>query len=258
MTTPRNRCSRTALSAADAADVRGGLGVVHRLVRRHRHQAAARRPGHRAGVPGRLPGRAGDAAARGSPRSTTTTPRPVMRHPGSRRRCWPRSAGPSAEPVEPSPETVAAVEAALRLLPSHGWTQRHVRPPRPVPAGAVPTGRGPVPAPRHPDRRRHHPHRRHRDHHAPRPATWTLSPGRRPGAVRAVRGRPVAAGAGPGARPRSAPARVADALDEADPVTSESPHLCRSTRPLDAEDPGGAGVAADQPMGCAAVPRTPP
>ena len=62
---------------------------------------------------------------------------------------------PTGEPFHPTEGDRDAVEAALRGLPSHGWTAGHVRPPRPLPAGAVPTGGGAVPTPRRPHRRRH-------------------------------------------------------------------------------------------------------
>ena len=49
---------------------------------------------------------------------------------------------PTGEPFQPTDRDRDAMEAALRGLPSHGWTAGHVRPPRPLPCWCCPNSRG--------------------------------------------------------------------------------------------------------------------
>ena len=159
---------------------------------------------------------------------------------------------PTGEPRQIPVETAAAVEAALRALPSHGWTQgmfgrrdrcllvlsqlagvpyQHLAT---LTAGDVTVADGTATI--------------------TTPAlTWTL--------------RPADDGllCGPCAVTRwlrilnlvvTRPSNrdIAQALKKAKPATSGSPHLCRSTRGSGRRDPGGAVAAADRPMGLRAVP----
>ena len=147
------------------ADVRRGLGAVHRLVRRHRHtgRCPPTRPPSSRSSPTARPRRRPSGA--GSRPSTTTTP--PTGHPtgrGSRRRCGPRWAGPPANHASTAGRDRGRGRGgAARRCPVPRLDAGHVRPPGPLPAGAVPTGGGAVQAPRHADRRRRHRRRRRRD-----------------------------------------------------------------------------------------------
>jgi hypothetical protein len=137
---------------------------------------------------------------------------------------------PVPGPYEPAPEIVAAVEAALKFLPSHGWTNgmfgrrdrcllvlsqlagvpyRHLAT---LTVGDITlTGVATI---------------------STAAGTWTMPPADDPvvcgpcAVVRWLRVLNLAA-------TKYVTGVIATALDEAEAVTSESPHLCRSTRPLD-------------------------
>ena len=113
-----------ALSPRTVRTYAAGLGAVHRLVPRHRAAVgAARGPGHRVFVPHRLPRRTGHPAAPGRrhrppPHQPRTYPPPGQITGGAGRARPTRPPNPTAHLT-----SSAAVAAALRGLPSHGWTQ---------------------------------------------------------------------------------------------------------------------------------------
>jgi hypothetical protein len=138
---------------------------------------------------------------------------------------------PVPGPFEPAPETIVAVESALRLLPSHGWTNgmfgrrdrcllvlselagvpyRHLAS---LTVGDITLAHGVATI-------------------STAAGTWSMPPADDPVAcgpcavVRWLRVLNLAA-------TKYVTGVIARALDEADAVTSDSPHLCRSTRRLD-------------------------
>ena len=159
---------------------------------------------------------------------------------------------PTGQPRRPSPDTAAAVDAALRALPSHGWTHGMFgrrdrcllvlsqlagvpyRALATVTAGDVtvadgtatirtPAGSG----------------------HFVRPTTACCAGcARSSGGWRSCE---VAA-------TRVATAEVAGLLKTAPEVTGRSPHVCRTPLELAASTRGDAVVVADRPVGRAAVP----
>jgi hypothetical protein len=158
---------------------------------------------------------------------TTTGYAPPGRHPA----VLAALGRPVPGPFEPSPETVAAVESALKFLPSHGWTNgmfgrrdrcllvlsqlagapyRHLAT---LTVGDITLIGGVATI-------------------TITAGTWTMPPVDDPvvcgpcAVARWLRVLNLAA-------TKYVTGVIAKALDEAEAVTSESPHLCRSTRPLD-------------------------
>ena len=88
------------------------------------HLGAARRPGHRDRVPGRLPGAPAKTHRRVGRCDRPPAHRDTgIRPPGRSAAVLAALGRPTGEPRQIPVETAAAVEAALRALPSHGWTQ---------------------------------------------------------------------------------------------------------------------------------------
>ena len=211
-------------------------------------------PGTVARVPHRLPGRAGDPAAPGRRDRPPPHRGRVCAARGVRSGVEPRSAGPPAN-RRPAPVETDGPRSRPRCAACPSRVDAgHVRPAGPLPAGAVPAGGGAVQAPGHltagditvvdgtaTDQPAPPAHG-----HFDRPTTTR--------AVWAVRDHPVAPGPRPGDDQTQPPRPGQTASTDADPVTDQSPHLCRSTRETVLADPGGAAAAADRPMGVRPVP----
>ena len=171
--------------------------------------------------------------------STTTTPPPATRRPAPTPGSGTRLGRPPTELPPIAPEIRSRVDAALRVLPSRGWTgglfgQRDrcllvLSQLARIPHQHLAT----------PDRRRRHPHRRRRhDHHG------------RPDEHPATRSR-IRCCAGPARSPagctthqvivtKIATRAIAEHVDEATPLTSQSSHVCREPFSVDdraASDP---------------------
>ena len=244
-----------AVAGRSPADVRRGLGAVHRLVRRHRPpgRCPPTRPPSSRSWPTARPRRRPSGA--GSPPSTTTTPRPGIDRPGESAAVLAALGRPTGEPRQiPVDDRGRGGGGAARRCPVHGWTQgmfgrrdrcllvlsqlagvpyKHLAT---LTAGDVTVADG--------------------------TATIT-SPA---GDVDSSSGRRRPVLCGPCAVTRwlrvldlvvTRPSHrdIAQALEEGRSRSTErSPHLCRSTRGSGRRDPGGAVAAADRPMGVRAVP----
>jgi len=155
---------------------------------------------------------------------------------------------PTGEPFQPMESDREAVEAALRGLPSHGWTQgmfgrrdRCLLVLSQLAGGAVPT-----PRPAH--RRRHLYRGRRRCHDPVAGGGVDRRSGRRRAGVRALRGHPVAEDPRPGRdTPEHPDHRRCPEEDEPGrpPLTARLPHRAGAR----CGDDGRAAAATDRPMG---------
>ena len=121
-TTTDDRTAAAGVVGADPPHLRRGLGAVHRLVRRHRPPALPADP-HTV-----VDFLTGCPAAPATLRCRVAA---IDHHhaaagyaaPGESAAVRAALGRPTGEPSHPPAEIRSAVEAALRGLPSHGWTQ---------------------------------------------------------------------------------------------------------------------------------------
>ena len=244
--------SARVLSARTRADLRRGLGAVHRLVRRHRHHAAPRRPADGRRVPDRMPRRAGHPAVPGrrhrppphrpripaaggvgggAGRARPTHRRTLPPHGKETGRRWRRRCAGCPPTAGPPACSAAGTGACSVLSQLAGVPYRHLAT---LTAGDVHIEEGVATI-------------------RSAAGEWTIRSGRRRGLVRAVRGRPLAEDPGPG-RHQTQHQDHRPSLEEGrgggSPVAARLPHRAGPRR----QHEGRAAAAADRPMGRPAPP----